>query len=102
QYCARQNLARPQNRNRQALRSSERVRAVAKALDRRTHDRLAQPLPPLGQGLGKSKSQRSCFPQTRVHSPHAAKAMQSLMKSPDGLSGTRQRLKMQAEEGEVP
>ena len=30
-------------------------------------------------------SQRSCFPQTRFHPPHGTKAMQSLIKSPDGL-----------------
>src|SRR5207342_2974858 len=67
------------------LRSGQRIRAVAQALDRRTYNRLAQPLPPTGQGLGKSQSQRSCFPQTRFHPPHVTKAMQSLIKSPDGL-----------------
>ena len=54
-------------------------------LDRRTYARLVKPLPPTGQGLGESQSQRSRFPQTRFHPPHVAKAMQSLMKSPDGL-----------------
>ena len=39
------------------------------------------------QALGESQSQRSRFPQTRFHPPHVAKAMQSLMKSPDGLLG---------------
>ena len=51
----------------------------------RTYNRLAQPLPPTGQGLGKSQSQRSRFPQTRFHPSHVTKAMQSLIKSPDGL-----------------
>ena len=35
--------------------------------------------------VGESQSQRSRFPQTRFRPPHVAKAMQSLMKSPDGL-----------------
>jgi hypothetical protein len=78
-------LKASQNRNRQTLRSFQRVRAVTQALDRRTYDRLVEPLPPTGQGLGESQSQRSRFPQTRFHPPHVAKAMQSLIKSPDGL-----------------
>ena len=56
-------------------------------LDRRTNDRLVEPLPPTGQGLGESQSQRSRFPQTRFHPPHVTKAMQPLIKSPDGLLG---------------
>src|SRR6202011_3417071 len=67
------------------LASGKRLRGVAKALDRRTDDRLAQPLPPPRQGLGKPQSQRSRFPQTRFNPPHAPKAMQSLIKFPDGL-----------------
>jgi hypothetical protein len=35
--------------------------------------------------LGEPQSQRSRFPQTRFHPPHVTKAMQSLIKSPDGL-----------------
>ena len=84
-YSAHQSLAQPQNRNRQTLRSCQRVRAITQALDRRTYDRLVEPLPPTGQGLGESQSQRSRFPQTRFHPPHVTKAMQSLIKSPDGL-----------------
>jgi hypothetical protein len=79
--------AQPQNRNRPTRRSRQRVRAIAQALDCRTHDRLAEPLPPTGQGLGEPQSQRSRFSQTRFHPAHVAKAMQSLNKSPDGLSG---------------
>jgi hypothetical protein len=37
--------------------------------------------------LGESQSQRSRFPQTRFHPPHVTKAMQSLIKTPDGLLG---------------
>ena len=36
------------------------VRAVTQALDHRAHHRLAQPLPPSRQGLGKSQPQRPC------------------------------------------
>src|SRR6202158_2047513 len=50
-----------------------------------TYHRLVEPLPPTGQGLGESQSQRSGFPQTCFHPPHVTKAMQSLIKSPDGL-----------------
>jgi Transposase DDE domain len=46
---------------------------------------LPKPLPPTGQGLGESQSQRSRLPQTRFHPPHVTKVMQSLIKSPDGL-----------------
>ena len=58
---------------------------LPQALDRRTYNRLAQPLPPTSQGLRKSQSQRPRFPQTRFYPPHVTKAMQSLIKSPDGL-----------------
>jgi alpha-beta hydrolase superfamily lysophospholipase len=50
----------------------------------RTHHCLAQPLPPPRQGLGEPEPQRARLPQTRFH-PHADKALQSFMKSPDGL-----------------
>jgi transposase len=33
----------------------------------------------------ENQSQRSRFPQTRFHPPHVTKAMQSLIKTPDGL-----------------
>jgi hypothetical protein len=46
---------------------------------------LVEPVPPTGQGLGESQSQRSRFPQTCFHTPHVKEAMQSLIKSPDGL-----------------
>jgi len=41
----------------QAIRSSQRVREVTQALDRRTNHRMAQSLPPSRQGLGKSQPQ---------------------------------------------
>jgi hypothetical protein len=46
---------------------------------------LVESLPPIGQGLGESQSQRSRFSQTCFHTPHVTEAMQSLMKSPDRL-----------------
>src|ERR1700730_10216405 len=49
-----------------------RIREFAQALDRRTDARMAQPLPPPRQGLGKSQSHRSRVLETRLHSPHAA------------------------------
>jgi hypothetical protein len=84
---ARPSLAQPRNRNRQTLRSCKRVRAVAQALDSRTHDRLVESLSPTGQGLGESQSQRSRFPQARVNPPYVTKTLQSLIKPPDGLLG---------------
>ena len=69
------------------IRSSERVRAVTQALDRRTHHCVAQPLPPPRQGLGKSQLQRPCVLETRFYPLHATKALQSLMKFWDGLLG---------------
>ena len=37
--------------------------------------RMAQPLPPPLQGLGKSQPQRARVLETRVHPPHVAKAL---------------------------
>jgi transposase len=51
----------------------------------RANHRLAQPLPPPGQGLGMPQPQRARLPQTRVDPPHAPKTLQSLMKCPYGL-----------------
>ena len=48
---------------------------VTQALDRRAHDRLAQPLPPPRQGLGKSQPQRPRVLETCLHPPHVAKAL---------------------------
>ncbi len=63
------------NRNRQAFRLRQRLRRSAAPMDRRTYNRLAQPLPPTGQGLGKSQPQRPDLPAPRIHSPHAPKTL---------------------------
>ena len=65
--------------------SCQGVRAVTQALDRRAHHRLAQPLPPSRQGLGKSQPQRPCVLETCLNPPHVAKALQSLIKFRNGL-----------------
>ena len=49
----RQDSGPVSKRDRQTNRSSERVREVTQALDRRANDRMAQPLPQTRQGLGK-------------------------------------------------
>jgi hypothetical protein len=77
-------LAQDHRRDRQAIGPSQRVRHSAKALDRRTHPRLARPLPQTGQGLG-IQSQGARLPAPRLHPSHAAKAMQSRMMFPDRL-----------------
>ena len=59
--------------------------ALPKALDRRTHLRLARPLPTTGQGLGMSQPQGARLPAPRLHPPHAAKTMQSRMMFSDRL-----------------
>ena len=41
----------------------------------RTHYRLAQPLPPIGQGLGKPQLKRARLPQACIHPPHATKTL---------------------------
>ena len=41
------------------VKRSDRLRRPAQALGGRTHHRLAQPLPPTGQGLGASTATRS-------------------------------------------
>ena len=56
-------------------RSGEGLRRPAQALGGRTHHRLAQPLPPTGQGLGEPQPQRARLHQARVHSTHAPKTL---------------------------
>jgi hypothetical protein len=58
---------------------------AAQTLDRRTHIRLARPLPTTGQGLGMPQSQGARLPPPRLHPPHAPKTMQSLMMFSDRL-----------------
>ena len=67
--------ARSRDRDRQAIRSGEGLRHPAQALGGRTHHRLAQPLPPTGQGLGEPQPQRARLHQARVHSTHAPKTL---------------------------
>ena len=67
--------ARSRDRDRQAIRSGEGLRRPAQALGGRTHHRLAQPLPPTGQGLGEPQPQRARLHQARVHSTHAPKTL---------------------------
>src|SRR5262249_52432637 len=69
----------------QTFGSCQGVRAVTQALDRRAHHRLAQPLPPSRQGLGKSQPQRPRVLETCLNPPHAPKALQSLIKFRNGL-----------------
>ena len=56
-------------------RVKRRLRRPAQALGGRTHHRLAQPLPPTGQGLGEPQPQRARLHQARVHSTHAPKTL---------------------------
>src|ERR1019366_9644791 len=68
-----------QRRNRQALGLRQRVRRLAKALARRENFRMAQPLSPIGERLGVSRSKSPRIPATRLNPAHAAKAMHSNM-----------------------
>ena len=68
-----------QDRDRQTIRSGEGLRHAAQALDRRANDRLAQPLPKTGQGLGEPQRHGPHVPSFRLHPPHVAKALQSRM-----------------------
>jgi len=52
---------------------------------RRTYSRVVEPLPRTRQGSRKTRSHRSRIIDTRIHSPHGAKALKSLLKSRDGL-----------------
>ncbi len=55
----------------------------------RTYSRVVEPLPQTRQGLGKTQLRRSRILDTRIHSPHAAKVLKSLLKSPDGPRSVR-------------
>ena len=58
---------------------------LPKTLDRRANYRLARTMQKVGEGLGMPQPKGPRIPQTRLHSPHAAKAMQSQMMFPDRL-----------------
>src|SRR4029077_4366189 len=72
------------------IKRSDRVKGFVQLPKRcRTHDCLAQSLPPSRQGLGKSQRQRPRLLEARLHPPHAAKALQSLTKFWVGLLAAR-------------
>jgi hypothetical protein len=58
---------------------------AAQALDRRTHLRMARPLPKTGQGLGMPQQQGARLSAPGLHPPHAAKTMQSRIMFSDRL-----------------
>src|SRR3981081_2444746 len=71
--------------DRQALRYSKGLCGLAQAMDRRTHHRLAQPLPPLGQGLGVPQPKGLGVLAPGLNPPHAAKALSKNIMIPDRL-----------------
>src|ERR1700686_4819891 len=85
QQGPRKNPAPPRNRNRQAIRSGQRICCDAQTLDRRAFHRMAQSLSKTRQGLGESQSQRPRILAPRLNSAHAQKTLQSNLKSPDRL-----------------
>ena len=84
QSAVKRILARVKSRS-SSDRIGHRLRRTAQALDRRTHLRLARPLPTTGQRLGMSQPQGSRLPAPRLHPPHVAKTMQSRMMFSDKL-----------------
>src|SRR4051794_41153472 len=79
--------ARPQSDqrgNREAVRPGQ-IHRAAQALDRRTVDWLAQPVPPPGQRLGMSQPERSGISTLGVHPADAQKALSDHNMIPDGL-----------------
>jgi len=62
-----------------ALRSSQ-------AMDRRTHHRVAQPMPPLGRGMGVPQPKGLGVLAPRLNPPHAQKALSKKIMIPDRLS----------------
>lgn len=65
----------------------KRVRRSAP--NRRTHHRLAQPLPQARQGLGEPEPQRTRLPPAGIDQAHGQEAMQSKGMIGYGLSGHR-------------
>src|SRR4051812_11520391 len=79
--------ARPrsdQRGNREAVRPWQ-IHRAAQALDRRTVDWLAQPVPPPGQRLGMSQPERSGISTLGVHPADGQKALSDHHMIPDGL-----------------
>src|SRR5258708_26551038 len=58
-------------------------------MDRRTHHRLAQPLPPFGQGLGVPQQKRIGVLAPRLNPPHAEKALSKNSMIPDRHLGKK-------------
>jgi hypothetical protein len=56
---------------------------LAKTLDRWAHYCVAQSVPEARQGLGESEPKGARVLAPRLNPPHAQKAMQSILKSPD-------------------
>ena len=86
---ARRHSASCKDRDCQTLRSGERLRDLAQALDRRAVDRMAEPLSKTGQGLGEPQRHSPCLPPFRLHSTHATKALQWLTNFRDELLKVR-------------
>jgi hypothetical protein len=73
-----------QREDRPTIRYRE-VRGVTQTLDRRKNHRMAQPMSPLGQGLGMPQPQRSCVPALGFRPPDGQKALSNPNMIPDGL-----------------
>ena len=75
---------RGERRDHAALRHGQ-VHGAAQALDRRTHRRLAEPLPAPELGLGVPEPKRPSIPPVGVGSTDAAKALPFIHMILDGL-----------------
>jgi hypothetical protein len=84
--CPSQNPPANRPGDRQALRYRKGLCGLAQAMDRRTHHRVAQPLPPLGQGLGVPQPKGLGILAPRLYPPHAEKALSKKSMIPDRLS----------------
>ncbi len=65
--------------------TGQKIRRVAKALDRRAHLRLARKMPQARARLGELQSESARLPAPRLDPPHVEKAMQSSVMFPDRL-----------------
>ena len=64
-----QDPATPRNRNRQTFRPGQGLRNFAPTVGCRTHLRLAEPMPPVGQGFRKSHPKCTRFSPPRLDPP---------------------------------
>src|SRR6266404_574908 len=94
----------PANRrgDRQALRYRKGLCGLAQAMDRRTHHRLAQPLPPFGQGLGVPQPKGIGVLAPRLNPLHAAKALSKNIMIPDRLLGIKRSLPSEPSRAQAP